>query len=323
MKKMTKFAQRITSRSGIGQLMEDLGSAMEVRPEIMMLGGGVCDAYQPVEEKYKLARKILELMDKYNYPVHVLTKSVLIERDLDILERIRNRNPVIVSFSFSSADEKISGIFEPGVPSPAKRLELIRKLKSKGFYCGMFLMPVIPFITDTPEMMDNTLRQAKEAGIDFVIFGEMTLKQGRQQAYFMNMLSRYFPELVGKYKELYKFNMNYGQPLFNYLKQTSHRFDQLAAEHQIPKRIPPGIFKQVLNKSDQVIVFLEQLDYLLRLKGQKSPYGYAAYMISKLNKPVDEILFETEKIKGVGPATIKIIKEILETGTCRYYESLL
>ncbi len=289
----------------------------------MILGGGVCDSYQPIEEKYQLARKALELMLKYNYPVHILTKSVLVERDMDILEKVHSKNPVIVSFSFSSIDENISSIFEPGVPTPQRRLEAIRKFKTRGFYCGMFLMPVIPYITDTLSIMDNTLKAGSEAGIDFVVFGGMTLMHGRQQDYFMKALSKHFPQFSEEYCELYKYSGEFGRAPDIYYRNISQVFDLLAEKYKIPKRIPPAVFKRVLSKTDQVIVILEHLDYLLKLKGRRSPFGYAAYSISRLGKSIEEMKFGLEKIQGVGPATAIIIKEILETGTSRQYESLL
>jgi DNA repair photolyase len=322
-----EFGSDVTVKiNAIELLNRELDPARKRKPmprSFMLLGGGVCDSYQPVEAQYHLARKTLELILKYDYPVHILTKSVLIERDMDLLEQIRVRNPVIVSFSFSSVDEKISRIFEPGVPSPLRRLEAIRKFKGRGFYCGMYMMPVIPFITDSFQMMKSTLNAAKEAGIDFVIFGGMTIKQGRQQDHFMKVLSEHFPGCVEEYIEIYRNSGEWGQASDIYYHSISQIFNLLIEKYKIPKRIPPYIFKQVLSKSDQVIVILEHLDYLLKLKGQKSPFGYAAYSISKLTRPVEDLQFELEKIKGVGGKTANIIKEILETGTCRQYESLI
>ncbi|GAI28860.1 unnamed protein product, partial [marine sediment metagenome] len=144
----------------------------------VMIGGGVGDSYQPIEEKYQLSRKVLELMDEYNFPVHILTKSTLIKRDIDILKKINKKDRAIVSFSFSSVNDEISAIFEPGVPPPSERLKTLTFFKNEGIACGMFLLPVIPFITDTPELMEETIRKASEVNLDFIIFGGMTLKEG-------------------------------------------------------------------------------------------------------------------------------------------------
>jgi DNA repair photolyase len=109
----------------------------------IVMGGGVGDSYQPLERKYELTRKALELMYEYNLPVHMLTKSTLIKRDIDILKKISEQSRAVVSFSFSSVDDKISAVFEPGVPPPDERLNTISFFKNDGIACGMFLLPVI------------------------------------------------------------------------------------------------------------------------------------------------------------------------------------
>ena len=98
------------------------------------------DSYQPVEKKYQLSRKALHVIYHFNFPVSILTKSTLVERDLDIIKKINEKNRAIVSFSFSSTDEKISSIFEPGVPPPKDRLEPLKLFKNEGIACGMFLL---------------------------------------------------------------------------------------------------------------------------------------------------------------------------------------
>jgi len=293
-----------------------------MKPGYIMVGGGVGDSYQPVEEKYELTRKTLELLSETKFPVHVLTKSTLVKRDVDILKKINEKNNAIVSFSFSSTDETISRIFEPGVPSPQKRLETISFLKDQGISCGMFLLPVIPFITDTKEVMEKTLQDAKEIGVDFIIFGGMTLKEGRQKEYFFDILQRYYPKYKVEYQMLYKDN-KWGEAIHEYYDQLHLAFNTLMKQYKIPKRIPLKLFKDILCENDLVIVILEHLDYLLKLEGKKSPFGYAAYSLSQLEVPLSTMLYELRTIKGVGKTTEHIIQEILKTGTSTFYEHLL
>jgi len=168
--------------NAIELLQKELNPSRKRKPmpnSFIMLGGGVCDAYQPAEKQYKLARKTLELIAEYRYPVHILTKSTLVERDLDLLQTINQQTKALVSFSLSSANDQLSQIFEPGVPAPSERLASMRKLKKAGISCGLFLMPVIPFLTDTPDAIKKTIQNAKDAGAEFGIFGTMTLKEGR------------------------------------------------------------------------------------------------------------------------------------------------
>ena len=288
----------------------------------IMLGGGVGDSYQPIEEKYKLSRKALHLLYNFNIPVSILTKSTLIERDIDIIKKINEKNRAIVSFSFSSVDEKISSIFEPGVPPPKKRLETLQLFKNEGISCGMFLLPVIPFITDTAEIMNETIRNAKDIGLDFIIFGGMTLKDGRQKNFFLESLKKYYPHLIPDYSYIYKKDI-WGSPTEEYHKSINTTFNSLSKKYGIARRIPSRLFKDILSENDLAIVILEQLDYLLKLEGKESSYRWAANSISKLTEPLSKMKGNLRKINGVGPTTERIILEILETGTSSYYEKLL
>ena len=286
------------------------------------VGGGVGDSYQPVEKKYELTRKTLHLLYEKNFPVHILTKSILVSRDIDIIKKINERNRAIVSFSFSSVDDKISRVFEPGVPSPSERLETIRFLKGKGIACGMFLLPVIPFITDSSKLIEDSVRKAHEVGIDFIVFGGMTLKEGRQKDYFLNVLKKNYPDLILKYQNIYP-ESKWGSAIDKYFSSIYLTFNTIARKYKIPQRIPPELYMDLLGENDLVIVILEHIDYFLKMQGKKSPYGYAAYSISQLKQPLSTIKGELKKLKGVGNATENIILEIIETGKSDYYQKLL
>jgi DNA repair photolyase len=287
----------------------------------IMLGGGVGDSYQPIEKTYQLSRKALHLLSHYDFPVHILTKSTLVKRDKDIIKKIDKKNKAIVSFSFSSTDDKISSIFEPGVPSPHERLEAIAYFKEEGISCGMFLLPVIPFVTDSPQIMERTIKKAKEVGIDFIIFGGMTLKDGRQKEYFLHTLMKNYPDLASNYQNIYR-NNKWGSPIGSYSQSINLTFNTLAKKYGLPRRIPLHFYQDIISKNDLVIVLLEHIDYLLKLEGGKSPFGYAAYSISQLKQPLSTMKENLHKIKGVGTTTERIILEILETGSSSYYKKL-
>ena len=286
------------------------------------LVGGVGDSYQPLEKKYKLTRQALDLFLIREFPVHILTKSTLIERDIDIIKKINEQKRAIVSFSFSSANDEISSCFEPGVPSPTERLKTLSKFKKEGIACGMYLMPVIPFITDTPEVMEETIKKAKETNLDFIVFAGMTLKEGRQKEYFMKTLSKNFPQFIPQYENIY-LKDKWGSPTSEYSQSISKTFNSLSKKYKIPRRIPANLYNDILEENDLVTVILEQLDYLAKLEEKPSPYGYAAYSISKIKEPLSGMKASLRSIKGVGKVTESIIKEILKTGSSKYYESLL
>jgi hypothetical protein len=165
------------------------------------------------------------------------------------------------------------------------------------------------------------VRRAKTTGIDFIVFGGMTLKPGRQQEYYLNVLRNHHPELLPEYASTYP-GEKYGAANPDYYRAISQIFDLVASRYKMAKRMPAQLFNDILDENDLVTVILEQLDYLLRLKGAKSPYGYAAYSISKLAAPLSS-LTNLRQIKGVGQTTEKVIREIIRTGSCVQYERLL
>jgi len=301
--------------------LKPTGRRVKLKSSYVMLGGGIGDSYQPMEKKYRLTRRTLQLLCEYKWPVHVLTKSTLVERDLDIIEKINQQNRAIVSFSFSSINDELSAVFEPQVPPPSERLKTLALIKRKGIACGMFLLPVIPFISDTPEMIAEALRKAHEIGVDFVIFGGMTLKNGRQKEYFLSLLRDKHPELLTRYGQIYGEN-KWGQAEVGYYSSINSIFSELSRRYEIARRIPPALFSDILSENDLVVVMLEHLDYFLQLEGKRSSFGYAAYEISKLNTPLSTIKNRLGEIKSVGEKTEKIILEILETKNSACYNSL-
>jgi len=293
-----------------------------LKKSYFMIGGGVGDSYQPIEEKYRITRRALDMMYEFKLPVSILTKSTLIERDLDVIKQINENSRAIVSMSFSSVDDKISSVFEPGVPPPSQRLETLEKFKKEGIACGMFLMPVIPFITDKPKYLDESLKRAKEISLDFVIFSGMTLKDGRQMEFFHSVLDKYDKSLKVDYQHLYG-NDQWGSPKPEYYVSLHQTFNIVAKKYKIPLRISPNLYRDILEENDLVSVILDQIDYLLKIEGKKSPYGFASYSISQLKEPLSSMKSKLRAIRGVGSVTERIILEILETKRSTYHEKLL
>jgi hypothetical protein len=228
-----------------------------------------------------------------------------LERDIDILK-----------------DDDLSAIFEPGVPSPSERLKTLAVFKSEGIACGMFLLPVIPFITDTPELIEASVRKASEVGIDFITFGGMTLKEGKQKDCFFDLLRTQYPETITEYQRICAGD-KWGQASGEYYNSINLTFNRIAKKYKMPTRIPPALYSDIVSENDLVIVILEHIEYLLKQEGKKSPYGFAAYSISQLKEPLSTMKGELRKIKGVGRTTEVIIREILETGSSGYYEKML
>ena len=219
-------------------------------------------------------------------------------------------------------DDQISAVFEPGVPFPTQRFETMTRIKNCGIACGMFLMPIIPFITDTPEKIEQAIKKASDIGVDFIIFSGMTLKEGRQMDYFYDILEKHYPDLIPQYHAIYRKN-KWGQATNEYHRYINQVFLLLADQYKIPIRIPHHLYKDFIDQNDLVVVMLEHMDYILRLKGHTSPYGYAAYSISQLKEPISTMKGNLRSLKGVGKVTEDIIREILRTGSSAYYKRLV
>jgi len=238
------------------------------------------------------------------------------------LKKINERNRTIVSFSFSSVDDEISAILEPGVPSPSERLETLAFFKQENIHCGVFLLPVVPLKTDTAELIDDAVKKVEEAGADFIIVGGMTLKEGKQKSYFLDRIEKHHPGITAKYQSIYR-GGKWGEPIEEYYNRLNETFRNVTGKYSISTVIPPAIYRDILDKNDLVVVMLEQIDYLLRLHGRKSTFGYAAYSISQLKIPVSEMIGSMTGIKGVSKIVENIISEILQKGNSSYYERLL
>ena len=111
---------------------------------------GVCDAYQPLEKKYKLTRRCLEILVEDGWPITIQTKSPLVLRDIEILKRSADLE---VGFTITTADEKVRRIFEPGAPPIAKRVEALGILHKEGIQTFVMIAPLLPHADGLVDML--------------------------------------------------------------------------------------------------------------------------------------------------------------------------
>jgi DNA repair photolyase len=120
------------------------------------------DPYQPIEREWKITRQILEVLAEHRHPVSIVTKSALVERDLDVLTRLARDNLVRVFISVTTLDAELARRMEPRAASPRRRLQAIQKLNEAGVPCGVMAAPVIPFLTDSE--LEKILEAAYQNG---------------------------------------------------------------------------------------------------------------------------------------------------------------
>lgn len=164
--------------------------------------GSMNDPYMPLEKKLKLTRGALHLVALHKFGVHVLTKSDLAARDADILAEVGTVYAA-VSFTVTTADNELARRIEPGAPAPDKRFHALARLAEAGIYVGVNLMPVLPFLTDSPDNIRTVLRRAAESGAQYVNFVPgMTLRDTCRSHYY-TQLDRHFPGLRKRYAARY------------------------------------------------------------------------------------------------------------------------
>lgn len=161
--------------------------------------GSMNDPYMPLEQQMQLTKGALELIAKHGFPVHVITKSNLVTRDADLLQDI-GRTYSAVSFTITTADDEMAHKLEPNAPVSSARFKAMRELADKGIYTGVTLMPVLPFINDSIEDIEEIVEKAAEAGASYVLplFG-VTLRRGTRD-YFYDKVERSFPKMTKRYK---------------------------------------------------------------------------------------------------------------------------
>lgn len=182
---------RVTAKSDALRILRD-ELARKVRPAFIAMGA-MSDPYNPFEEELLLTRHALELIDAYDCGVSVDTKSDLIVRDIDLYQSIQAHSPVICKLTVTTVDEDLAAKVEPRAPSPARRLAAVRSLAQAGLFCGVLLMPVLPFLEDRPEQVLAVVDRSADAGAKFIYSGfGVTMRQG-QREYFLRELDRAFP----------------------------------------------------------------------------------------------------------------------------------
>ncbi len=164
--------------------------------------GAMSDPYTPAERDYRLTCQALEVIERFRFPVHITTKSDLVTRDIDVLSRI-NRTRASVSFTLTTTDDDLARKVEPGAHLPSRRLAAMARLAEAGVHVGVLMMPVLPFIEDNEENILAIVRDAKDAGAEFIFpaFGT-TMRAGSREHYY-SRLDTLFPGLRARYEKQY------------------------------------------------------------------------------------------------------------------------
>jgi DNA repair photolyase len=225
------FDREILVKSNAVELLRDELSRKRVRGTIGT--GSMNDPYMPLERTVRQTGRALKAIVDFRFPVHVLTKSDLVLRDLGLLQDI-SKVYAAVSFTITCADDALGRQLEPGAPRVSKRFAAMRDLAEAGIYTGILLMPVLPFIEDDAANIEGIVRLAADHGAKYILpsFG-MTMRD-RQRAYYYSRLDEKFPGLRQRYQRRY--GNDYACPVPN-ADELDALLSDLSQTHGITRRM--------------------------------------------------------------------------------------
>ncbi len=195
------FDSKIVVKVNAAQLLAKELAAPSWTGEPIAMGTNV-DPYQRAEGRYRLMPGLLNVLAEHRNPFSILTKGTLILRDMDLLIRAARHSRVRVAISVGTVDRGVWRSSEPGTPSPQARLGVCRTLTDQGLGCSVLMAPILPFLSDSDEQLENTIAAIATAGASSVTALPLHLRTGAREWYFQ-WLDKYHHTLVPRYKQLY------------------------------------------------------------------------------------------------------------------------
>ncbi|WP_227013988.1 SPL family radical SAM protein [Paenibacillus psychroresistens] len=203
--------------------------------------GTATDPYQPIEGKMKITRQCLEVLAKYQLPTTITTRSPLILRDLDLLKEI----PIVsVNISLTTLDRKVWRNTEPSTPFPMKRLETVQKLNEAGIPAGIFMAPILPYLTDGIEDLTALIQQASIHQTKFVMPSYLRLSTRAVKVWFFQTLQEHYPHLVRRYADLY---LHSAHAAPDYRKPIQQQIHALLEQYNVQSKEPIQVKQPAVN----------------------------------------------------------------------------
>ena len=195
--------------------------------ELVVIGTAT-DPYQPAEGRYRLTRGSIAALAEARNPLSIITRGPLIVRDVDVLVEADRRASATVTFSVPTVDRDIWRMTEPGTAPPRQRLRALTTLIDAGIEASVGMAPILPGISDKPELLADVVKAARDAGATSLWTNVLYLKPGTRE-HFLDKLARDWPDLVPMYENLYANRAYLGkaeiEPVRREVAELRHRFD--------------------------------------------------------------------------------------------------
>ncbi|HEU4605123.1 MAG TPA: radical SAM protein [Nitrososphaera sp.] len=198
-----EFYDKVYAKSNAPEVLDGQLAAWKSDMVNPVMVASATDAYQPAELRYGLTRRCVQVLQKYNVPYYVFTKSAIIERDLE-LHRQYGHNCFIV-WSITTCSEKIRRAVEPGTPPASRIFEAIKKFTDAGVCCGVNVDPIMPLITDTDEELEAVVKSCKDAGLQHVFGAMLRLRTDIWERMKLALRLLEIPGGIEKYRQIYSF----------------------------------------------------------------------------------------------------------------------
>ena len=184
------FETKLFAKTNAAERLREELAKPGYKPSTIALGANT-DCYQPIERKYRITRQILEVLSECEHPVSMVTKSALIERDLDLLAPMGRKNLVRVFVSIGTLDRELARKLEPRAASPQRRLDVVRRLNENGVPCGVMIAALVPALND--KTMEHVLEAAAGAGAKEAAYVVMRLPH-ELKTLFKEWLAQHYPQ---------------------------------------------------------------------------------------------------------------------------------
>ncbi|HEX5235926.1 MAG TPA: radical SAM protein [Silvibacterium sp.] len=202
MKDPADFERKIYIKQNAAWLLRQELRSLRPGEEIAL--GTATDPWQPIERRARVTRSILEVLAEYrDLQIGVVTKSTLIERDIDLLQRIRERSRLVLHITITTPDARLARVLEPRAPRPDLRFRTVKRLRKAGLRTGILCSPLMPGITDNAKALNAMCRLASGAGASFLSAQPLFLKPC-SKATFLAFVHEHFPELDASYASRYE-----------------------------------------------------------------------------------------------------------------------
>jgi DNA repair photolyase len=226
-----RYGASIRVKVNVAEVLERELGRRSWQGELVAIGAAT-DPYQPAEGRFRLTRACLAVLAAAANPFSIITRGPLIVRDLDLLRHAAARAEVSVNFSVPTLDERIWRYTEPHTAPPRQRLRALRRLVDAGIRAGVGVAPILPGLSDDPDLLADVVKAARDHGATHVWANLLYLRPGTREHFLAN-LARDWPELLPMYERLYAGRAYLPDAHVRPLRQ---RVQQLAREFDVADR---------------------------------------------------------------------------------------